>query len=391
MRIRGGRVSLSAVFKIVQTPEILRQAIRTGVRKRVTAHLDYHLGNSHSAPFMQVDMKITNACNLRCKMCAQWGESGWHIGQPTSFFKGVVSLDIYKQMVDDMSSFRPWIYIWGGEPFLYPDLLPLMRYMKEKGLTISVVTNGTLLVRHTEELVEIGCDVLMVSIDGRRDTHDNIRGVKGAFDQTLAGIKAIQEEKKRRGRIKPYMVILATVCKDNAHNLDEVFEIGEDVQADGLVAYYAWFQTEESCRRHEALMQEKLHTTPVSQRGWIWSYDEIDTDALVESVERIKSRKWSFPYLFAPEFKYEDIPRYYREHANLFGYGKCVAPWTTIEIMPNGDVATCRDYPDYVVGDIKEDSILDIWNNERYKKFRAVLKEERLLPICARCCQLMGW
>jgi radical SAM protein with 4Fe4S-binding SPASM domain len=60
--------------------------------------------------------------------------------------------------------------------------------------------------------------------------------------------------------------------------------------------------------------------------------------------------------------------------------------------MPNGDVAPCRDYPDYVVGNIKEDSILDIFNNGRYRKFRQALKDMGgLFPICARCCGLMGW
>ena len=391
MKIQGGNLTISSVLKWVQTPKFLRQVIKTGSRKRVMAHLDYHFRDGYSAPFMQVDMKITNACNLRCKMCAQWGESGWHIGQPSSFAREVVSLDIYKQMVDEIYGFGPWIYIWGGEPFLYPDFLPLVRYMKEKELVVSVVTNGTLLSRYAEDLVETGCDVLMLSIDGGRETHDNIRGIKGAFEKTLAGIRATQAAKMRRGCIKPYIVILATVSKDNAHKLDEVFEVSEEIQADGLVAYYAWFQTEQSCRRYELIMQEKLDTTAVSARGWIWSYDQIDIDSLVESVKRIKSKRWSFPYLFAPELRYEDIPHYYQEHGNLFGFRKCVAPWTTVEITPNGDVATCRDYPDYVVGNIGEDSILDIWNNERYRRFRAVLKEETLLPICSRCCQLMGW
>jgi len=391
VRLRAGKAPLSAVLKLVQTPDILQQTLKSGFRKRVTANLDYRFGNGHSAPFTQVDLKITNACNLRCKMCAQWGESGWHIGQPTSFFKETVPLDVYAQMVDEIAHFRPWIYIWGGEPFLYPDLLPLMRHMKDQRLIISVVTNGTYLSKHANELVEMGCDILMLSLDGRRDTHDSIRGIPGAFDKTLAGIQAIQEEKRRHHLLKPYVVILATVCENNASSLDDVFEIGEEIQADGLVAYYAWFQTEDSCSRHEAIMREKLDTTPVSQRGWIWGYDAIDTDALMDSVRRIESRQWDFPYLFSPELKHGEISRYYQDHAYMFGYGKCVAPWTTIEIMPNGDVATCRDYPDYVVGNIKDSSIRDIWNGERYRRFRAVLKEERLLPICSRCCQLMGW
>ena len=59
--------------------------------------------------------------------------------------------------------------------------------------------------------------------------------------------------------------------------------------------------------------------------------------------------------------------------------------------MPNGDVVTCRDYSDYVTGNIEENSITEIWNNEKYQNFRNVLKDEKLLPICSRCCGLMGF
>ena len=59
--------------------------------------------------------------------------------------------------------------------------------------------------------------------------------------------------------------------------------------------------------------------------------------------------------------------------------------------MPNGDVVTCRDYSDFITGNIEENSITEIWNNEKYQKFRNVLKDEKLLPICSRCCGLMGF
>jgi radical SAM protein with 4Fe4S-binding SPASM domain len=59
--------------------------------------------------------------------------------------------------------------------------------------------------------------------------------------------------------------------------------------------------------------------------------------------------------------------------------------------MPNGDVATCRDYPDYVCGNIQDDDLLTIWNNGKYRRFRNSLKQEGLMPICSRCCGLMGW
>ena len=64
-----------------------------------------------------------------------------------------------------------------------------------------------------------------------------------------------------------------------------------------------------------------------------------------------------------------------------------------VDIMPNGDVATCRDHTDYVVGNIQDDSLLSIYNNDRYRAFRRALKscENGLFPICARCCGLMGY
>jgi radical SAM protein with 4Fe4S-binding SPASM domain len=61
------------------------------------------------------------------------------------------------------------------------------------------------------------------------------------------------------------------------------------------------------------------------------------------------------------------------------------------QIAPNGDVVTCRDYPDVVVGNIQTQSLLEAWNGERMLQFRRVLKgHDGVLPICTRCHGLMG-
>jgi radical SAM protein with 4Fe4S-binding SPASM domain len=259
-----------------------------------------------------------------------------------------------------------------------------LTYMKRNHLIGSVVTNGTFLAKHAEELVDIGWDSLALSLDGTRELHDTIRGQKGTYDRLMASIEAIQDEKKKHGRRKPSITLVTTVSKDNAHYLDRIFDIGEEAEADAM--------TEEIGHRHEAVMQQRLGITPKAWKGYLWSFNEIDPQAVVESVKRIRSRKYSFPYLLIPDLEYEDIPRYYQEPANTFSFDKCVYPWMVTDIMPNGDVAPCRDYPDYVVGNIKEDSLLNVWNSERYRKFRTALKAEGgLFPICARCCGLMGW
>jgi len=386
------KVPLRYLLHMVHTPDLLLHSIKFAVRKRLMVNFDYQLESGYSAPMKQVDIKITNACNLRCKTCAQWGEAGYMLGAPSSVVREIVPLDVYKRMVDDISGLRPWIYIWGGEPFLYPDLLPLLTYMKQNRLIGSVVTNGVFLAKHTEELVDIGWDALALSLDGTREIHDTIRGRVGTYDQLMASVRAIQDEKKKRSRHKPSIILITTVSKDNAGYLEEIFDVGEELGIDLMLLYYAWFTTEEIGHRHEAVMQQRLGITPKAWKGYLWSFDEIDPGSVVESVRQIRSKKYSFPYLLIPDLGYEDIPRYYQEPANTFGYERCVYPWMATDIMPNGDVAPCRDYPDYVVGNIKEDSIINIFNGERYRKFRTALKEAGgLFPICARCCGLMGW
>jgi MoaA/NifB/PqqE/SkfB family radical SAM enzyme len=137
-------------------------------------------------------------------------------------------------------------------------------------------------------------------------------------------------------------------------------------------------------------MTEKLETQPVSHRGWVWSFEDIDIRKLVDTVRRIQSRPWSFPFAFMPNLSYEDIPRYYKQHSDTFGVERCSCPWSVVQVLPNGDVATCIDLPDYIAGNIRHQSILDIWNNERYRKFRRVLREEGHMAACCRTSGLLG-
>jgi radical SAM protein with 4Fe4S-binding SPASM domain len=187
-------------------------------------------------------------------------------------------------------------------------------------------------------------------------------------------------------------MIFITISKDNAGLIDKIMEIGDEIGADNIIIYYSWFTTEEIGNKHVSIFQDKLDCTPEAWKGYLLDYNQIDIEALQESVRRVKSKKFNFPYMFIPDIPIESIPDYYKHPDKLFGYDNCVAPWLIAEVMPNGDVAPCRDYPDYIVGNIRENSIVDIFNNDRYRKFRMALKEcGGLFPICARCCGLMGF
>jgi hypothetical protein len=101
-------------MRVLQSPDLIVKSARTAVRKRLTSRLDYRRTDGFSAPPIQIDLKIVNACNLRYKMCAQWGEVGYNLTRPVAEVRETVPLSAYKKMVDDVASLKPWIYIWGG-------------------------------------------------------------------------------------------------------------------------------------------------------------------------------------------------------------------------------------------------------------------------------------
>jgi len=87
----------------------------------------------------------------------------------------------------------------------------------------------------------------------------------------------------------------------------------------------------------------------------------------------------------------DDVRRYYQEHDATFGFTQCVSIYMCLEVNSNGDASLCRDYHDYVVGNIARDSLETIWDGERARTFRRSLSREGLMPVCTRCCGLMGF
>lgn len=384
---------VSFIAHMAKTPHILRRALKALYVKHIRIPREYSRPDGYaSRPPQQISVKITNACNLRCKTCGQWGETGYNFERSASELRELVPVERYLQLADSMKPYKPIYYIWGGEPFLYTGLFEFTERIKQNDSLLAVVTNATYLDERAKDVVEQKWDALMFSLDGPEDVHDEIRGRKGTFQKVAEGIERVQRYKNDNKSRLPWVMALVTVSVDNAPWLDKIFEVGEQLGIDCMIVYYSWFTTEAIGRAHTHVFEKKLGVTPTKWQGYLFDHN-VDTTALNESLKRIQSRKWKFQHLFIPNLhKEEDIAKYYKDPGNFFGYGPCISPWFVTEIMPNGDVAPCRDYPDYITGNLMDQSIFDIWNGDRYKKFRLALKDSGgTFPICSRCCGLMGW
>ncbi len=150
---------------------------------------------------------INRGCNLRCSFCDLWDNA-----ESMPLERAVDLLD------EALLIGTRTLVITGGEPFAYRPLFQLVRAAKERGLAVNITTNGTLIDKRWDELVESGVDSLSISIDGLEETHEALRGVDGCFDLAVAGA--------RRARAQGIpLSVYCTVTNRNVHELVQVFEL----------------------------------------------------------------------------------------------------------------------------------------------------------------------
>jgi radical SAM protein with 4Fe4S-binding SPASM domain len=171
-----------------------------------------------------------------------------------------------------------------------------------------------------------------------------------------------------------------------------MFDIVASIKPDCLILYLSWFTNEELGRSHAELMKKELRINAETWKSYLGQNLKIDTDLVKKTLERLAKKKFPFGWLHIPGIPFKKVPAYYGEPADFLGYGPCIAPYLMVDILPNGDVVTCRDYIDVKVGNVLEHPLLELWNNDIFRKFRRLLRKNGgTLPQCSRCCGLMGF
>lgn len=161
-----------------------------------------------SAP-VTVTWEVTNRCNLRCAHCL----SG---SAPDADTSADLSLDEARVVVDQLAAAGVFqIHFGGGEPFIYPGFMELLRHAQSRGFCcLCISTNGALLTpRRIAELEAMGGIYLQLSLDGADPaTCDAIRGT-GAFDKALAALGKLRGTEIVR-------TVNMVYCRENARQLD---------------------------------------------------------------------------------------------------------------------------------------------------------------------------
>ena len=127
---------------------------------------------------------VGRRCNLKCVHCYSHSADVDYSGELTTV-QGL-------RLIDDLADFgAPVMLFSGGEPLMRPDIFELIARATEKGMRAVISTNGTLITEEmAQRLKDAGLSYVGISLDGLEDTNDHFRGVPGAFQKALAGVRS---------------------------------------------------------------------------------------------------------------------------------------------------------------------------------------------------------
>ena len=330
-----------------------------------------------------VSFTVSNACNLRCKMCGQWSEEGY-IKNNMVDANSHLNLNDWKKLVDEISGHKVrLILIRGGEPFLFPGIMKLIEYANSKGIFLSIDTNGTVIDKYAADLVRMGNMHITFSVDGPELIHDEVRGIKGSFNKTKENIALFSELEKENNK-EISKSICFTISKYSYKGLGEMPAVARDmgIKSINIVPYYYFSTT--TCEKYESELKENFNTTAYSWKGFHHNHSGIDFDIFKQEYEKYISTLdgiENFPFM---PLSLDEYKSWFENSRSIVGATHCMNVEKLIDIQPSGDANFCVDFPDYSIGNVKDSSIAQIWSSERADRFRNY-RRIKPLSICYRC------
>lgn len=136
-------------------------------------------------------------------------------------------------MIADLADFGvPVLLFSGGEPLLRKDVFELVRFASELGVKCVISTNGTLITKGiAKRMRESGLSYAGISLDGVGETNDRFRGIHGAYDLAVKGIRNCTAEGIKTG-------IRFTITRETSNDLPRILQFAKDAKVQRLCLYH---------------------------------------------------------------------------------------------------------------------------------------------------------
>ncbi|MBT0666560.1 radical SAM protein [Geobacter pelophilus] len=326
--------------------------------------------STRALPPLFVHIEVTHRCNVKCAMCYQ---------DVKLSPQNELTLQEIKHIIDQLPK---WciLSLTGGEPFLREDIASILEYGMKRG-KCSLVTNGSLIKdSHIDMIVRNRLLLMAVSIDGMQETHDSIRRSPGLFDKAVEALGKIKEKKKELKTSFPLIDIKTVILKENLHQLTDILNLADSLSADFVTFSIPRSMDNIYSAPYRIDLQEICQTQPVYP---VLGNDDLTV--LTKQIEEIRKYKGKVKIRTYPEKMLNEVnlEKFYRQELTPQSFNSCFLPWSRMSISPHGDVFPCMSF---LVGNVRNDSLAKLWNNDRFRAFRASLDKKSLSSFCFSCC-----
>lgn len=276
------------------------------------------------------------------------------------------------RIIDQIYDFgATFLGIGGGEPLLRKDLPELIGYAKSIGLNVSLITNGDFIDdKLLDTLVKHGVRI-SVSIDGKEEINDAIRG-KGAYKKAVSAI----EKTSKAGLLDCLVATLANVDSEhNNVNVEDMEHIVKLAEANGArwVVIHGFVPFNDS--------PEHLSHNPSPQQ-----YERIWNDVYDLSMN-YKGKPDINVYcpFYARVAKQRGMPNFDEWYKNFF-LGKCAIAGKYMSVIENGDIIPCSFNDHIRLGNIQNKSLKQTWDEMQTTELTLKLRDKtNLKGKCGVC------
>ncbi len=296
--------------------------------------------------------EITLSCNINCLHCG----SNADINQRPKELSTGEAFALIEQLAE-LNCKR--IVLSGGEPFMRKDWSALAQRIISFGIKCNMISNGYIVNEDIIDLLqEVGISYLGFSLDGATaKTHDYIRGKEGVFDHLLWVFDRLKERGFKISAV-------STIHKGNIAELDGIKKILLDHGID------VW----------------QIQTANI--RGRMpkeWAITDMDYYSIAKFIAENRTRYKNIIHITEA-----DCTGYYSKLTPFMGikhWKGCSAGISTIGIESDGSIKGCLSMQDamYIEGNIREQSLKEIWTNPNNFKYNRRFELSDLGGICKDC------
>ena len=286
-----------------------------------------------------------SGCNLHCKHC--WVNEGWSSGE-------LLSISNWSKLIDESHSLGcKFVKITGGEPLLYPDIVPLYRYAATKIDKVSIETNGTIqpngfwnaLSEHLPHSVSVSLDSSSSAI------HDGFRGKAGSWKKTVDFIKKLISSNIKNQ-------IIMSISNTDIESVQSMINLASNLGVNSLKINFV---------------------IPLGKAASSSFLDNCGIEKALHFFEWLNNE--------SPEWVLPSIPAAFQPLSSLKNIGYCPVN-NLLGVLPDGTFSLCGvafSRKDMRWGKYPDCSVEKAWNSSPvYKKIRSSVPD-KLEGVCALC------